>query len=112
VIYKLCAAAAWKEATDAGYFAGSQDDLRDGYIHLSAAHQVRATAAKYFRGVKDLLLVAVDPDKLGAALAWEPSRGGELFPHYYGRLPVSAAVEIVPIDLDGEGVPLIPERIA
>lgn len=112
VVYKICPRAAWDAACATGHYTGSADDERDGYIHLSAPHQLAATAAKYFRNQADLVLVTVATTPLGAALAWEPSRGGDLFPHYYGPLPVSAAVSVLPLPLDGDGIPLVPETLS
>jgi uncharacterized protein (DUF952 family) len=89
-IYKICERAAWRQAQSAGLYRGSAVDHRDGFIHFSTAAQVAETAAKHFAGQTDLILVAVDGAALGAALKWEPSRGGALFPHLYGALPVAA----------------------
>lgn len=112
MIYKICLKAEWDDARTAGIYPGSADDHRDGYIHFSAAAQTAATAAKYFRGQPDLVLIAVDAGRLGSALRWEPSRGGELFPHLYGPLPVSAAVRVMPLPLSTDGTPLIPVDLA
>jgi uncharacterized protein (DUF952 family) len=87
-IYKICDAAEWRAVERAGEFTGAPVDLADGYIHFSAADQVEETAAKHFAGQRDLVLVAVAADALGPALKWEPSRGGALFPHLYGKLPL------------------------
>ena len=87
-IYKICTAAEWREAERAGAYRGSAVDRRDGFIHFSTAEQAAETAAKWFAGQRDLVLVAVDADALGDALKWEPSRGGALFPHLYGELPL------------------------
>ena len=111
MMYKITTAQAWKAAAECGAFAGSEHDMRDGYIHLSSIHQLAATAQKYFSGVEGLVLVAVDPDVLGAALKWEPSRGGDLFPHYYGALPVTAAKWVRPLPLDRAGVPCIADVV-
>ncbi|MBI3436897.1 MAG: DUF952 domain-containing protein [Proteobacteria bacterium] len=89
IVFKICEASAWRQAERRGRFAGSAADLRDGFIHLSSAAQVAATAEKHFAAAADLVLVAVDAAALGAALRWEPSRGGELFPHLYGELPIA-----------------------
>ena len=110
-VYKILPRADWEHACRHGTYAGSPDDLRDGFIHLSAADQVAATAARHFRGIRDLVLVALDRDALGEALRWEPSRGGALFPHYYGPLPVSAARWWQPLELAADGVPIIPAEI-
>ena len=89
-IYKICEQASWREAERAGLYCGSQLDVHDGFIHFSTAAQVAATAAKHFAKQTDLMLVAVDGAVLGAALKWEKSRGGDLFPHLYAALPVAA----------------------
>ena len=109
IIYKICNAALWREAERAGAFTGAPVDLADGYIHFSTAGQVRETAARHFAGMDDLVLVAVDADALGAALRHEPSRGGALFPHLYGPLPVSAARWVKPLRLGADGQHVFPE---
>src|SRR6185437_11486622 len=93
-IYKICPALLWREAERNGVFRGSNDDLRDGFIHFSTAVQVADTATKHFAGQRDLLLLHVDAAQLGHALKWEPSRGGALFPHLYGELPISAVTRV------------------
>lgn len=93
-IYKIVAAANWPAAGHV--FCGAGVDLADGFMHFSTAAQVEETAARHYKGQKDLLLVAVDAEKLGSALKWEVSRGGALFPHLYGDLPFSAVAWIKP----------------
>ena len=77
--------------------------MHDGFIHFSSAEQVEATAAKHFAGQAGLLLVSVDGDKLGAALKWETSRGGALFPHLYGELALAAVTKVEPLPLKADG---------
>jgi uncharacterized protein (DUF952 family) len=89
-IYKICEREAWRAAEAAGAFAGSDVDMRDGFIHFSTAAQVAETAAKHFAGKSGLILVAVDGDALGPALKWERSRGNDLFPHLYTALPLAS----------------------
>jgi uncharacterized protein (DUF952 family) len=112
MIFKIAEREAWQAACRDGHYRGSADDLRDGFIHFSAADQVRGTAAKYFKGIADLVLIAVDERRLGCALKWEPARGGALFPHLYSVLPASHALWVKPLALDGRGVPIIPEDVA
>jgi uncharacterized protein (DUF952 family) len=101
-IYKILADAAYDAAKSEGRFMGNSDDLRDGFIHFSAAHQVAGTLAKHYPGQTDLLLLAVDADALGPALKWEESRGGDLFPHLYGPLPLEAILSVEPLRLDDD----------
>ena len=107
LVYKLLDGAAWRAAQAAGAFDGSEVDHRDGYIHFSAGDQVQETARRYFQGADGLMLVSVDAEALGSALKWEPSRGGALFPHLYGALPMTAVVAARPVALDAAGVPQI-----
>lgn len=108
-IYKICPRDLWRRAEEAGRFAGAPIDLADGYIHFSTADQVEETAAKHFAGLGDLMLVAVDADRLGDALKWEVSRGGALFPHLYADLPVSAVLGVEPLPLGADGRHVFPE---
>jgi uncharacterized protein (DUF952 family) len=86
LLYKIMSKQEWETAQAHGIYEGSEVDLKDGFIHLSAAHQVRATAQKHFANRTDLLLVSVLEKNLGKNLKWEVSRGGDLFPHIYGPL--------------------------
>jgi uncharacterized protein (DUF952 family) len=112
IIYKICEAELWRQAERAGVFRGASVDIRDGFIHFSSASQVRATAAKHFLGVGDLVLIAIDADALCHALKWEVSRGGELFPHLYGELPLSAMLWIKPLPLGLDRQHVFPELSA
>lgn len=107
LIYKILRRAEWEALRRAGETLGAPVDLSDGYIHLSTAAQVVETAARHFSEESDLVLVAVDSTRLGDALRWEPSRGGQLFPHLYAplrldhvawdkSLPLGAAGHIFP----------------
>jgi uncharacterized protein (DUF952 family) len=107
-IYKICRAAEWRAAEQAGVFRGSAVDLRDGFIHFSAADQVAETAARHFAGQTDLLLIHVDADALGDALRWEVSRGGALFPHLYGDLRMEAVIRAEPLPLGPDGRHVFP----
>ena len=97
VVYKVCDRAAWQEALAARSYAGSADDLRDGFIHLSLAHQLEATLCKYFAGRTDLLVISLDEASLGRALRYEPARNGDLFPHLYAALDPTLAREVVAV---------------
>ena len=108
-IYKICSNALWAEAERAGVFRGASVDARDGFIHFSSATQVRETAAKYFAGAEDLMLIAVDADGLGDALKWELSRDGDLFPHLYGELPLAAVLWARPLPLGADQRHVFPE---
>jgi uncharacterized protein (DUF952 family) len=101
LIYKILRAEEWVAMQAVGELAGSPIDVVDGFIHLSNAEQVEATAAKHFAGERDLWLLAVHAEVLGGFLRWEPSRGGALFPHLYRALRRSEVLWAKPISLEG-----------
>lgn len=111
LIFKVATRTAWDEACEQGTFPGSQDDRRDGFIHLSTHHQLVGTLAKHFKDQVDLMLIAFDADALGDDLRWERSRGGDLFPHLYAALPTAAAHAVRLLKLDADGLPVVPEDI-
>nr|WP_284145444.1 DUF952 domain-containing protein [Xanthobacter aminoxidans] len=98
----------WAAAEQAGVFTGAPVDVADGYIHFSTAAQARETAAKHFAGQADLKLVAIEAAALGAALKWEPSRGGALFPHLYAPLPLTAVRWVRDLPLGADGAHVFP----
>ena len=108
LIYKICPRALWREAEAAGRFTGAPVDRADGFIHFSTAEQTAETADRHFSGQADLLLIAVDAETLGVALVYEPSRGGALFPHLYGDLPLAAVVSVEDLPLGPDGRHVLP----
>jgi uncharacterized protein (DUF952 family) len=139
-IYKLLTRAEWEAARAEGAYRGSAHDLRDGFIHFSTAAQLEGTARKYFAGVADLVLLAVDTAALaerptphtleqgkahatpsplpggegqgeGSRLRWEPARDGSLFPHLYSALPTASVKSATPIPLGPDGIPILPAKL-
>ena len=111
LVYKICPRPLWRAAEAEGRFGGAPVDRADGFIHFSTAAQVAETAARHFAGQDDLLLLAVEADRLGDALRYEPSRGGALFPHLYGDLPLDAVVTVEELPIGPDGRHTFPEGI-
>lgn len=109
VVYKIVPEALWQQARQSGVFNGAAIDLTDGFIHFSTASQARETAARHFAGKDGLLLVAVDAEVLGEKLVFEPSRGGDLFPHLYTPLQLSAVLWEKPLPIGPDGAHVFPE---
>ena len=105
-VYKILSKKLWQQAVEAGRFEGAPVDLEDGFIHFSTDRQVRETAAKHFNGQTELNLLQVDTAALN--MVWEVSRGGQLFPHLYDILPLSAVVQVWDLPLGGDGVHHFP----
>jgi uncharacterized protein (DUF952 family) len=108
-IYKICEQVSWRAAEQSGVYLGSGVDARDGFIHFSSAQQLDETAARHFAGQTGLMLVAVDGDALGPALKWEASRGGDLFPHLYAALPLTAVRWAKPLSDEVDQRRALPE---
>ncbi|WP_113444347.1 DUF952 domain-containing protein [Rhizobium cremeum] len=111
IIYKIVPQELWQEARAEGIFRGAAIDLQDGYIHFSTAEQAVETAQRHFAGVAGLLLVAVEAAALGDALRYEPSRGGDFFPHLYADLPLGAVLWEKPLALKPDGTHDFPEMV-
>jgi uncharacterized protein (DUF952 family) len=106
-IYKILPGADWQAAHEAGRFEGSAVDRQDGFIHFSTATQAQETARRHFAGQAGLVVLEVEADDLGEALRWEPSRGGDLFPHLYGALNAEQVRYVTEAPLDADGMPVV-----
>ena len=102
-IYHICKKQEWESALKLGSYAGSSQDQKDGFIHFSSFFQVVGSAAKHREGQKGLVLLSVDPERLGEKLKWEGVDGGELFPHLYGVLPTSNVCKVIDLPLGQDG---------
>ena len=108
MIYHVCKKAEWEAALAAGRYAGSSQDQADGFIHFSGPDQVEASVAKHRAGQDGLVLIACDEAKMAPGLKWEVSRGGALFPHHYGDLPLDSVVRVSDLPLGPDGKHLFP----
>lgn len=108
VAYKVLTAGQMAQLERDGIFRGAPVDLADGYIHLSTAEQLAETIDKHFAGQEGLWICAVDLHDLGAAVKWEPSRGGALFPHVYADLPLGAVLARGPLERLAGGTIRLP----
>ncbi|APX65925.1 DUF952 domain-containing protein [Sphingomonas sp. gentR] len=106
--YKVLTADQMAVLEQEGVFAGAPVDLADGYIHLSTAAQLTETVDKHFAGQTDLHIAAVDLEAMGEAVKWEESRGGQLFPHLYADLPLTAVIAYGPMKRDEDGTVRLP----
>ena len=102
-LFHIVDRSAWAAAVVAGeYRPRSLDD--EGFVHLSFGDQVAATARRHYRGVADLVVVEIDPDRLDAEVRVEDlASTGEKFPHLYGPIPAGAAVAVRPLDAGPTG---------
>lgn len=110
-IYKVASRDIFEASLEAGRFVGQPIDLKDGYIHFSSASQLSETIRLYFAGLADQVLFQVATGPLGAELVWEASRGGDLFPHLYGGLPMSAVLDATALDVPADGIVALPDWV-
>lgn len=111
-IYKVTTGALWAEGQATGVLPPSPIDETDGYMHFSTRAQLGETLRLHFAGEDDLVLAAIDVAAVADKLKWEPSRGGQLFPHLYAPLPVSAISAHYPLSVGADGACTLPEGIA
>lgn len=109
IAYKVMTAGEFARMQREQVFRGSPADLADGFVHLSTAEQLTATVDKHFNGQTDLVVAAIDLIGLGDAVRWEPSRGGDLFPHVYGVLPMTVVLAACPLERDSDGSVKVPD---
>jgi uncharacterized protein (DUF952 family) len=108
-IYKICDTDLWDLAEKLGQFNGAEIDVKDGFIHFCTADQLAETLRLHFAGRDGLCLITVDASLL--VIQWEPARSGNLFPHLYADLPLSAVRSVDPLPLGSDGVHQLPSQL-
>jgi uncharacterized protein (DUF952 family) len=110
-VYKIASHEAYRVFSKTGVFPGMPIDITDGYVHLSTAAQLAETLQLHFAGQGHLVVFSVRTNDLGMALRWEPSRGGQLFPHLYGDLSISAVGQHATVSVAADGGVTLPEWV-
>jgi uncharacterized protein (DUF952 family) len=103
MIYKLLLAPEWSAAKNQPEFKGSSNDLSDGFIHCSSARQVPLIAANYYSHIPNLVLLEIDPARLPQPPRWEKASNGELYPHLYSALPLTAVSRVWELVCEADG---------
>ncbi|MDP9165961.1 MAG: DUF952 domain-containing protein [Actinomycetota bacterium] len=102
----LCTTAEWQRAREAGERRPPSLE-EDGFVHLSTPEQVHLPANRLFAGRDDMLVLRLDPARLGAPVRWEPGVATDpssmTFPHLYGPLPVAAVTSVTAYRPDADG---------
>ena len=94
MIYHITTVQAVEAAQKSGEYAPEGFAL-EGFIHCSYAHQIQGVLQRRFQGRTNLVLLEIEPSRLPCPVVDENLEGGtELFPHIYGRLPMSTVVGI------------------
>lgn len=111
-LYKVLTGPCWRAGEAGGAVPTMPIDTADGFVHLSTATQLAETLALHFKGQGDLVIVAVRTANLDGHLKWEPSRGGQLFPHVYGAIPMTTVEWIENVGVAADGTVDLPDRVA
>jgi len=92
-ILHITTRSAWAAAQQAGAYRGDTLDS-EGFIHCSTSQQVIAVANARFQGQPDLVLLDIDPDRVGPPIRWEAAENGQLYPHICGPLNPEAVERV------------------
>ena len=79
----------WKERS----FYEAPSLLTEGFIHCSFEEQLESVISRYYASAPELVVLKITSEKLTSKLVAEPSTGGEIYPHVYGPIDISAVVE-------------------
>jgi uncharacterized protein (DUF952 family) len=98
----------WREAVERrepyGRSTLGKSQAEVGFIHCSFARQVETIARLIYRAREDVLLLAIDPSRVGSKIRIENLDGGDdRFPHIYGTLPLAAVIGVAPIPMREDG---------
>ena len=116
-MFHILARSEWHDAVAKGVYEPASL-RREGFIHCSTLEQIVETANRWYCGQRDLVLLAIEADRLAAELRFEPpanpadERRAEIFPHLYGPLNLNAAVEVIAFPADAGGTFRLPAALA
>ena len=109
-IFKVIDKDEWQKAKKSGTYGGSEKDLKDGYIHFSEEDQVEETLNKHYPKKENLVLLRVNAFKL-EHLLWEQASNGDMYPHLYSKFDIKSVISVHPIDLDDQGLHVLPTNL-
>jgi uncharacterized protein (DUF952 family) len=99
-LYHFAAPADWDAARGVGAYAPPGLAV-EGFIHAATAAQVPGVIQRHLRGHGPCVRLTLDADALRPLLVFEWSQAsGDLYPHVFGPIPVSAVVAAEPFDPD------------
>ena len=109
--YHITSTLQWQAARQQGYYQPKDFD-RDNFIHLSYRHQLLTVARRFYRGREGLAILVIDSSKIKDGLVEENLEGGiELYPHYYGVLPLDAVIRAIAFPCNADGSFDLPSQL-
>lgn len=92
-IYHIVLPAVWEKFRGEKFYE-AKSLTTEGFIHCSFAGQLETVLRRYYKDAKAVLILEIEPEKLASKLVNEPSTGGEIYPHIYGKINIDAIIEI------------------
>jgi uncharacterized protein (DUF952 family) len=108
MVYRISKRRQWEQAQKNGFYTDESLN-NEGFIHTSERHQVTLVADFLYKGQKDLVLLAIDTDKLSSEVRYEQLGTDEPFPHVYGVINIDAVVWVVDFPPKEDGSFSFPE---
>ena len=91
IIYHVVTPEVWSKFKDKDFYE-AESLQTEGFIHCSFTNQIETVLNRYYEDTKKVLLLEIETEKLTSELINEPSTGGEIYPHIYGRINAEAIV--------------------
>jgi len=111
-IYHITRKSDWEDAKNKGVYRHCTLDSGEGFIHCSTADQILSVAHYLFRGMKDLVILIIELDKVKAEVKFENLEGGfRKFPHIYGTINLDSVIEIADFPAGPGGIFKLPVKI-
>ena len=92
-IYHIVTPKSWEAQRDMDIYEHASLEA-EGFIHCSYAGQIDGVLERYYKGIEKVLVLTIDPALLTSKLVEEPSTGGEIYPHIYGKINREAILEV------------------
>ncbi|AFY91708.1 DUF952 domain-containing protein [Chamaesiphon minutus] len=100
----------WTKAKNLGSY-NSDTLATEGFIHCSTLAQVVGSANRFFKGLKDLVILVIDVDRVTPEIRYEGADPNNLFPHIYGELNIDAVIRVVDLESDADGLFILPKEL-
>jgi uncharacterized protein (DUF952 family) len=104
-IFHIATAADWRRTVDSGSYTTStvgRSLEEEGFIHASRRDQVQGVFDRYYRGLREpLVLLTIDPTRLTDAEVVVEPVGDDTYPHVYGPIDRRAVVDVTPLSSRG-----------
>ncbi len=91
IIYHIVLPEVWEKFKNEKFYE-AESLQTEGFIHCSFAEQIETVLNRYYKDTEKVLLLEIETEKLTSELINEPSTGGEIYPHIYGKINAGAIV--------------------